>query len=50
MPPGCRVTLYTERGYRGRSETFEEDSENLRYTSIGNDEAQSLRVECDRRR
>ena len=38
------VVLYSETGYRGRSETLTEDDRNLKGNFIGNDRVQSLRV------
>jgi len=46
VPSGCKATLYSEPGFRGRSQTFLDDDNNLRNTSIGNDRVWSLRVDC----
>lgn len=50
VPEGCRATLFSETGFRGRSTTFDESDNNLKNTPVGEDSAQSLRVVCDRRR
>ena len=46
VPPGCRVTLFSEPNYQGRSTTFAGDNNELKNTPVGNDAAQSIRVEC----
>ncbi len=45
--PGCRATLYSEPGYRGRSEEIGSDVHDLGRTRLGNGGAASLRVRCD---
>ncbi len=47
---GCRATLYSEPGYRGRSVELGNDVRNLGETRLGNDVAASIRVRCDGRR
>ena len=46
VPSGCSATLYSEPGFRGRSQTFLDNDNNLRNTSVGNDRVWSLRVDC----
>ena len=43
---GCRATLYSEPGYRGRSIEVGSDIRNLGGTRLGNDVAASIRVSC----
>ena len=50
VAPGCRVTLYSEVEYRGRSTEVSSDIRDLSNTRLGNDEAWSLAVSCGGRR
>jgi hypothetical protein len=43
-PPGYGVTLYRDAGYRGASQSFDGGVADLRGSSIGDDEASSVRV------
>lgn len=43
-PPGWGVVLYRDAGYRGASQAFEGDVADLSGSTIGNDEASSIRV------
>ena len=46
VPAGCRVTPFSEAGYRGRSAAFDADHGGLRQTPLGNDAALSMRIDC----
>jgi hypothetical protein len=50
VPSGCRATLFSEPNYQGRSTVFGGDNNELKNTPVGNDAAQSIRVECGQRR
>jgi len=50
VPSGCRATLYSEPSYQGRSTSFAGPNNELKNTPVGNDAAQSIRVECGQRR
>jgi len=46
VSPGCTAIVYEYPNYRGRSTPFRDDDNNLRNTSVGEDTASSLRVNC----
>lgn len=49
VEPGCRVTLFEDRGFHGRSAVLTSDSEDLGHTPIGNDRASSFTLDCGER-
>jgi hypothetical protein len=46
VSPGCVLTLYEFRGYRGRRTDFRERDNNLKNTLVGEDTASSLTIRC----
>jgi hypothetical protein len=49
LAPGCRVTLYEDEGYRGRSMVVDRDTPTMRGTAVGNDQLSSFEIDCWRR-
>lgn len=50
LDAGCQVTLFAERGYRGRSAQLSADASYLGGTEVGNDQVSSVRLSCPRER
>lgn len=46
VPPGCVAVLFEYPGYRGRRTEFRETDNDLSNTTVGEDSASSLRVNC----
>ena len=47
VPQGCRITLYSDNNFRGRSIELYDDEPELGRTQVGNDSASSVSVRCD---
>ena len=46
LDKGCRVTLYAQAGFRGRSVTLTNNERQLGRTSVGDNTVRSLQVNC----
>jgi hypothetical protein len=46
VPPGCTAVLYDRPYFQGRSTVFRDNDNDLSNTPVGEDSAQSLRVNC----